>query len=93
MPEKLFIHADLGDGTILLAGQLIVDDKAGRFVQRHRTAQMNQERWGQLDRWLRRLPSELLDAELAVAGRDHRLPPAGGAADVDVHAQEGRAHR
>ena len=31
MPEKLFIHADLGDGTIVLAGQLIVDDKLGRF--------------------------------------------------------------
>ena len=31
MLEKLFIHADLGDGTILLAGQLIVDDKTGRF--------------------------------------------------------------
>ena len=31
MPEKLFIHADLGDGNIVLAGQLIVDDKFGRF--------------------------------------------------------------
>ena len=31
MPEKLYIHADLGDGTIVLAGQLIVDDKLGRF--------------------------------------------------------------
>ena len=31
MTEKLFIHADIGDGTILLAGQLIVDDKVGRF--------------------------------------------------------------
>ena len=31
MTEKLFIHADLGDGTIILAGQLIVDDKTGRF--------------------------------------------------------------
>ena len=31
MTEKIFIHADLGDGTILLAGQLIVDDKVGRF--------------------------------------------------------------
>jgi serine/threonine-protein kinase HipA len=31
MPEKLYVHADLGDGTILLAGQLIVDEKAGRF--------------------------------------------------------------
>jgi serine/threonine-protein kinase HipA len=31
MPEKLYVHADLGDGSILLAGQLIVDDKLGRF--------------------------------------------------------------
>jgi serine/threonine-protein kinase HipA len=31
MAEKLYIHADLGDGTIALAGQLIVDDKLGRF--------------------------------------------------------------
>ncbi len=31
MPEKLFVHADLGDGTVVLAGQLIVDDKQGRF--------------------------------------------------------------
>ncbi len=31
MAEKLFVHADLGDGSIVLAGQLIVDDKAGRF--------------------------------------------------------------
>ena len=31
MTEKLFIHADLGDGQIVLAGQLIVDDKIGRF--------------------------------------------------------------
>ena len=31
MPEKLYVHADLGDGTIVLAGQLIVDDKLGRF--------------------------------------------------------------
>ena len=31
MPEKLYVHADLGDGTIQLAGQLIVDEKLGRF--------------------------------------------------------------
>ena len=31
MTEKIFIHADLGDGTIVLAGQLIVDEKVGRF--------------------------------------------------------------
>ena len=31
MAEKLYIHADIGDGTILLAGQLIVDEKLGRF--------------------------------------------------------------
>jgi serine/threonine-protein kinase HipA len=31
MPEKLFVHVEFGDGTILLAGQLIVDDKRGRF--------------------------------------------------------------
>ena len=31
MSEKLFVHADFGDGTILLAGQLIVDNKLGRF--------------------------------------------------------------
>ena len=31
MAEKLYVHADLGDGTIMLAGQLIVDDKLGRF--------------------------------------------------------------
>ncbi len=31
MAEKLYIHVDLGDGTIVLAGQLIVDDKLGRF--------------------------------------------------------------
>lgn len=31
MAEKLFIHADLGDGTKVLAGQLLVDDARGRF--------------------------------------------------------------
>jgi hypothetical protein len=31
MAEKLFVHADLGDGTTLLAGQLLVDDARGRF--------------------------------------------------------------
>jgi serine/threonine-protein kinase HipA len=31
MPEKLYVHVDFGDGTLLLAGQLIVDDKLGRF--------------------------------------------------------------
>ena len=31
MAEKLYVHADLGDGEIVLAGQLIVDDKLGRF--------------------------------------------------------------
>ena len=31
MPEKLYVHVDLGDGTTMLAGQLIVDDKLGRF--------------------------------------------------------------
>ena len=31
MGEKLFVHADLGDGTRVLAGQLLVDEKQGRF--------------------------------------------------------------
>jgi serine/threonine-protein kinase HipA len=31
MSEKLYVHVEFGDGTILLAGQLIVDDKVGRF--------------------------------------------------------------
>jgi serine/threonine-protein kinase HipA len=31
MTEKLYVHVDFGDGTTLLAGQLIVDDKLGRF--------------------------------------------------------------
>jgi len=31
MAEKLYVHVDLGDGTTMLAGQLIVDDKLGRF--------------------------------------------------------------
>lgn len=29
--EKLFVHVDLGDGEKVLAGQLLVDDKQGRF--------------------------------------------------------------
>jgi serine/threonine-protein kinase HipA len=31
MGEKLFVHADLGDGEKVLVGQLLVDDKQGRF--------------------------------------------------------------
>ena len=31
MSEKLFVHADLGDGVKVLAGQLLVDESAGRF--------------------------------------------------------------
>ena len=31
MAEKLFVHVDIGAGTKVLAGQLIVDDKRGRF--------------------------------------------------------------
>lgn len=31
MAEKLFVHADLGDGSKVLAGQLLVDDTRGRF--------------------------------------------------------------
>jgi serine/threonine-protein kinase HipA len=31
MAEKLFVHADLGDGEKVLAGQLLVDKKQGRF--------------------------------------------------------------
>ncbi len=31
MAEKLFVHADLGDGSKVLAGQLLVDEKQGRF--------------------------------------------------------------
>ena len=31
MTEKLFVHVDLGDGQKLLAGQLLVDEKRGRF--------------------------------------------------------------
>jgi serine/threonine-protein kinase HipA len=31
MAEKLFVHADLGDGEKVLAGQLLVDEKQGRF--------------------------------------------------------------
>lgn len=31
MGEKLFVHADLGNGERVLAGQLLVDEKQGRF--------------------------------------------------------------
>lgn len=31
MAEKLFVHVDLGQGTKVLAGQLIVDQQRGRF--------------------------------------------------------------
>lgn len=31
MTEKLFVHADLGKGTKVLAGQLLVDERRGRF--------------------------------------------------------------
>lgn len=31
MTEKLFVHVDLGGGDKLLAGQLLVDEKRGRF--------------------------------------------------------------
>lgn len=31
MVEKLFVHTDLGDGTTVLAGQLLIDDARGRF--------------------------------------------------------------
>lgn len=31
MAEKLFVHADLGDGATVLAGQLLIDDARGRF--------------------------------------------------------------
>ncbi len=31
MAEKLFVHVDLGDGDKVLAGQLLVDQKQGRF--------------------------------------------------------------
>lgn len=31
MAEKLFVHTDLGDGTTVLAGQLLIDDARGRF--------------------------------------------------------------
>ncbi len=31
MAEKLFVHVDVGDGQILLAGQLLLDNTLGRF--------------------------------------------------------------
>lgn len=31
MTEKLFVHVDLGDGEKVLAGQLLVDERRGRF--------------------------------------------------------------
>lgn len=31
MAEKLFVHVDLGDGDKVLTGQLLVDEKQGRF--------------------------------------------------------------
>ena len=31
MAEKLFVHVDLGKGTCVLAGQLILDERRGRF--------------------------------------------------------------
>ncbi|MEZ5561017.1 MAG: type II toxin-antitoxin system HipA family toxin [Pseudomonadales bacterium] len=31
MSEKLFVHADLGNGDVVLAGQLLVDNTQGRF--------------------------------------------------------------
>ena len=47
MPEKLYVHADLGDGTIVLAGQLIVDEKLGRF--KYAKAYLNHARSFALD--------------------------------------------
>ncbi len=47
MPEKLYVHVDLGDGTIMLAGQLIVDDKLGRF--KYANAYINHSRAFALD--------------------------------------------
>jgi serine/threonine-protein kinase HipA len=47
MPEKLYVHVDLGDGTIMLAGQLIVDDRLGRF--KYANAYINHPRAYDLD--------------------------------------------
>ena len=47
MSEKLYAHVDFGDGTILLAGQLIVDDKLGRF--KYANAYINHPRAFALD--------------------------------------------
>ena len=47
MVEKLYIHADLGDGTTTLAGQLIVDEKQGRF--KYAKAYINHPRGFALD--------------------------------------------
>jgi len=47
MPEKLYVHVDLGDGTTMLAGQLIVDDKLGRF--KYANAYINHPRAFALD--------------------------------------------
>jgi len=47
MAEKLYIHVDLGEGTTMLAGQLIVDDRLGRF--KYANAYINHPRAFALD--------------------------------------------
>ncbi|MDC1287913.1 hypothetical protein N8198_08500 [Gammaproteobacteria bacterium] len=47
MAEKLYVHVDLGEGTTILAGQLIVDDKLGRF--KYANAYINHPRAFALD--------------------------------------------
>ncbi len=67
MTEKLLVHADLGDGKIVLAGQLIVDDKLGRF--KYAKAYINNPRAFALD------PINLpLNGEIHVKPRTRETP-------------------
>ena len=47
MTEKLFVHVDLGEGQKVLAGQLLVDEKRGRF--KYARAYLEHERAFALD--------------------------------------------
>ena len=72
MSEKLFVHADLGRGTPVLAGQLIVDKQRGRF--KYAPQYLNHPRAFALD------PINLpLNGEVHVAPRTRESPGVFGA--------------
>ncbi len=53
-------HHDQALSYLLEAGDT---DSAVELIKRNRSTQMNREQWSQLDRWIRRLPSERIDRE------------------------------